>query len=159
MESSGQKSTQKAAQNDSFCYTKTIEILNWRTADPISVKLVQYLYHLNTDGVNQMKGNRGHIKEKTKTNTRNIYSIFFLGKSLIGPIQVNCFGMGYSRRKNQTGGGRRVETYSFFEKPLDLFSFFSVSLEISGKAKLNLWKFGKIIYVTSLGNFKAKRRL
>ena len=88
-----------------------------------------------------------------------IYSIFFLGKSLIGPIQVNCFGMGYSRRKNQTGWGRRVETYSFFEKPLDLFSFFSVSLEISGKAKLNLWKFGKIIYVTSLGNFKAKKRL
>lgn len=24
---------------------------------------------------------------------------FFLGKRLIGPIQVNCFGMGYSRKK------------------------------------------------------------
>ena len=51
--------------------TKTFEN-NWRTADPISVKLAQYVYHLNmfhllkTEGVNQMKGNRGQFQINKK---------------------------------------------------------------------------------------------
>ena len=50
---------------------------------------------------------------------------FFLGKCLIGPLQVNCFGMGYSGRKKQTGGGRGgLRTYFFLKKnPWNCFGF------------------------------------
>ena len=66
----------------------------------------------------------------------DIWSIcFFLGKRLIGPIQVNCFGMGYSRKNNKQGEGDKelgvgwVKTYFFSKKPLIFFLFFSVPLE------------------------------
>ena len=58
---------------------------------------------------------------------------FFLGKCLIGPLQVSCFGMGYSGRKKQTGGWKRgVEDIFFEKKPMELFWFFPVPLEIPG---------------------------
>ena len=52
-----------------------------------------------------------------------------------------------------------MRTYFSFEKTLDLFWFFSVPLEISGKTKLHPLKFRKMMNVTSLGNFKAKKNL
>ena len=52
-----------------------------------------------------------------------------------------------------------MRTYFSFEKILDLFWFFSVPLEISGKTKLHPLKFRKMMNVTSLGNFKAKKNL
>ena len=84
---------------------------------------------------------------------------FFLGKYLIGPIQVNCFGMGFSGRKisNRGRGNGGLRTYFFWKKRMELFWFFSVSLEIS-KRKFHPRKFGKVIYVTSLRNFKAKNQ-
>ena len=44
----------------------------------MSVKLAQYVYHFNTfhllktEGVNQTKGNRGHIQNKKQKNPRNL---------------------------------------------------------------------------------------
>ena len=68
---SGQKLTQKQHKMTVSASTKTFEN-NWRTADPISVKLAQYVYHLNmfhllkTEGVNQTKGNRGQFQINKK---------------------------------------------------------------------------------------------
>ena len=65
--------------------------------------------------------------------SRHMVNASFWANASIGPIQVNCFGMGYSRRKNQTGGGGEgLRTYCFFKKPLELFWFFSVAMEVSG---------------------------
>ena len=76
---------------------------------------------------------------------------FFLGKCLHRTNSSQLFRNGLFQKKkpNQTGGReRRVEAILFFlEKPLELFWFFSVSLKISGKRKLNPWKFGKIMYL------------
>ena len=82
---------------------------------------------------------------------------FFLGKCLIGPIEVDYFGMGYSRRKNPIGSGR-LRTYFFLKETWNCFDFSLYLLKISGKTKLHPWKFGKIMYVESLGNFKAKKK-
>ena len=50
---------------------------------------------------------------------------FFLDKWLIGPIQVNCFRMGYPRRKRQIGGGRgRIEDIRFWKKNLGIVLVF-----------------------------------
>ena len=61
-----------------------------------------------------------------------------------------------SRKKTNMG----LRTY-FFEKFLKkkrrFFLYFSLPLEISGKTKLHPQKFGKILYVTFLRNFKAKK--
>ena len=64
-----------------------------------------------------------------------------------------CFGMGYSRKKKPTG---RVEDILFLKKTLEFFWFFSITLKIPRKTKLQPWKFDKIMYVTCLRNFKAK---
>ena len=64
----------------------------------------------------------------------------------------------FQKKKKTMGGG--VEDILFsFEKTLDLFWFFSVPLEISVKTKLHPFKFRKIMNVTSIGNFKAKKNL
>ena len=65
---------------------------------------------------------------------------------------IQLFWNGLFQKKKQGG----LRTY-FFEKTLDIFLFFFASLEISGKTKLHPWKFGKIMYFTSLGNFKAQK--
>ena len=49
----------------------------------------------------------------------------FWASACIGPIQVNCFGMGCSQSKKN----KRGKEGGF--KPQELFCFFSVSLEIS----------------------------
>ena len=41
----------------------------------------------------------------------DISQCFFLGKCPIGPIQVNCFGMGYSRKKQIKQG--RADFFCF----------------------------------------------
>ena len=52
---------------------------------------------------------------------------FFLGKCLLlGSIQADCFDMGCSRRKNQTGEGGRAHT--FFEKIPGIFVVFLYTL-------------------------------
>ena len=58
-------------------------------------------------------------------------------------------------QKKQTNRGVWGDT--FLKKTLDFFLFFPIPLGISGKTKLHLWKLGKTIYVTSLGNFNAKK--
>ena len=65
----------------------------------------------------------------------------------------------FPEEKYQTGGGGMggLRTYFFWKKRMELFRFFSVSLEIS-KRKFHPRKFGKVIYVTSLRNFKAKNQ-
>ena len=45
----------------------------------------------------------------------------------------------------------------FLKKTLELLWFFSEPLEIS-KRKFHPWKFGKVMYVTSLKNFKANNQ-
>ena len=67
--------------------------------------------------------------------------------------------MGFSGRKisNRGRGKGGLRTYFFWKKRMELFRFFSVSLEIS-KRKFHPRKFGKVIYVTSLRNFKAKNQ-
>ena len=61
--------------------------------------------------------------------------------------------MSYSRKKTNGGSG-----HTFLKETLDVFWFFSVPLEVSGKTKPQPWKFGKIMYVTSLASFKAKKQ-
>ena len=61
--------------------------------------------------------------------------------------------MGYSRKKNWGVGWLG---HKFLKKPLEVFLFFFVPLEISGQVKLYPWKFGKIMNVISLANFKTK---
>ena len=85
--------------------------------------------------------------------------------SMLLPGQVthrtnsSCFGVGYSRRKNQTGRRGGVGWgHSFFKKDLELLWFFSLLLKVWGKTKLHSWKFGKIMNVTSLENFKTKKK-
>ena len=88
----------------------------------------------------------------------DIWQCFCLGKCLIGAIQVNYFGMGYySRKKTNRGGEERLWTY-FFEKNPEFFLLFFCTFGNSSKAKLHPWKFGKIMYVTSLENFKARTK-
>ena len=38
------------------------------------------------------------------------------------------------------------------------FLFISVPLKLPSETMLHLWRFGKIMYITSLGNFKAKNQ-
>ena len=47
--------------------------------------------------------------------------------------------------------------HTFLGKALKFLLLFSVPLEIPGKTKLHPWKFGIIMYVTSLRNSKAKK--
>ena len=75
----------------------------------------------------------------------------FWESASVGPIQVNCFGMGYSmgysRKKNQRGEGG-VEDIPFFKKkPWNCFGF-----------SLCSWKFQVKQNSTpeNLVNFKAK---
>ena len=57
------------------------------------------------------------------------------------------------------GGEGRVWDILFLKKTLwNCFGFSLYLLEISGKTKLHPWKFGKIMYVTSLWNFKSKNQ-
>ena len=64
----------------------------------------------------------------------DIWQCLFLGKCLIGAIQVNYFGMVYySRKANKQGRGGAVEDILFWKKPWIFFVFFSVPLEIPAK--------------------------
>ena len=56
-------------------------------------------------------------------------------------------------QKKKQGG---LRTY-LFEKNPGIFLLFSALLEIPGKSKLHSRKFGTIVYVTSLRNFKVKK--
>ena len=51
---------------------------------------------------------------------------FFLGKCLVRPIQVNCFGMSYSRKKKQVEKGEWLMTYFhiFMKKNPGIFFVF-----------------------------------
>ena len=88
-------------------------------------------------------------KDRTHENDVNtlswhIVNASFLASVSIGPAQAKYSGMGYSRRKNQTLG--RGWGHTFFGKsPWNSLGF-----------SLYPWKCGKIVYVTSLGNFKTK---
>ena len=61
------------------------------------------------------------------------------------------------QEKNKQGRGGAVEDILFWKKPWIFFAFFCTSGN-SSKAKLHPWKFGKIMYVTSLENFKARTK-
>ena len=57
------------------------------------------------------------------------------------------------QKKTKQGNGEGFEDILFEKYPGFLFG---KTLEIPGKTKLHPWRFGKIMYITSLGNFKAK---
>ena len=62
------------------------------------------------------------------------------------------------QKSKQTGEGRSSWGHTFLKKTLNFFCFFFCTSGNSSKAKLHPWKFGKIMYVTSLENFKARTK-
>ena len=66
-------------------------------------------------------------------------------------------GLWLQKKKTNRGGVERLRTY-FFEKNPEIFLFFFCTSGNSGKTMLHPWKFGKIMYVTSLGNFKVRTK-
>ena len=69
-----------------FCYYENIS--KFKTADPILIKLAQYVYHLQkfhllkTEGVNQTKGKRRHIHTKKCLEFMKILTLISLKNSL-----------------------------------------------------------------------------
>ena len=61
-------------------------------------------------------------------------------------------------QKKKRNRGEGVEDILVFRKTPGMVLVFLVPLKISGKTKLHSWTFCKMIYVTYLGNLKAKTK-
>ena len=72
---------------------------------------------------------------------------------VLGMYSIQLFWNGLFQKKNREGGS---EDILFWKKPWNFF-LCSVPMKIPGKTKLHSWKFGTLMYVTSLANFKAKK--
>ena len=83
----------------------------------------------------------------------DIRSMLLSGQVPYRTNSIQLFWNGLFQKKNREGGS---EDILFWKKPWNFF-LCSVPMKIPGKTKLHSWKFGTLMYVTSLANFKAKK--